>query len=225
MRKYDKENLAIVVFSCDAYSDLWDNFFDCFNQFWPDNKFQIYLVNNNKLYDRFGVNVINAGDGDWSTRCRIALNSIESKYFLLFLEDYFICEKVDSFEIDKVFEYVITNNVHYYQVDRIDKEDYPNWPFYDHKDFLFNIPKTRNYWVDTSVSVWDKLFFLQLLGSENYSAWRFELDRNVDTKYPQRYSDKICLFDSRSLISVCMMVTQGKYHPKSLNLIEKNIKK
>jgi hypothetical protein len=219
------KDLAILVFSCDAYNDLWDDFFDCFQHFWPDNKYNYYLVNNFKSYDRKGVNVLNAGSGDWSSRAKYALENVSSNYVLTFLDDYYIYEKVNSNEIDKVFNYVIANNVHYYQVDMTDKEDYVNWVSYNQKDFLYDIPKTRNYWVDTSVSIWDKNFLMQLLGNEDYSAWKFELDRNIDTKYPERYSDKICLFDCRSLITICMMVTQGKYHPKALVLIEEKYKK
>jgi hypothetical protein len=220
----DKE-LVIIIFSCDAYSDLWDDFFDCFQNFWPDNKYECYLVNNFKKYDRKGVTVLNAGSGDWSSRARYALDFVSAKYVLTFLDDYYLCEKVDNYEINNALRYVVANDVNYYQVDMTDKEDYVEWSSYDHKEFLFDIPKTRNYWVDTSVSIWDKSFFLQLLGSEDYSAWKFELDRNIDAMYPEKFSEKICLFDSRSLITICMMVTQGKYHPKALKLVEKKYRK
>jgi hypothetical protein len=217
--------LSIIIFSCDDYSDLWDNFFECFENFWPDNNYQCYLVNNFKSYDRSGVTVLNAGSGDWSSRAKYALDMVPSKYVLTFLEDYYLCDYVHSNDIVKALDYVIDNKVHYYQIDMTDKEDYANWLPYDNKDFIFDIPKTRNYWVDTSVSIWDKCFFLELLGDEDYSAWKFELDRNIDAKYPDRYLDRICLFDCRSLVTICMMVNQGKYHPKSLKIIESNFKK
>jgi hypothetical protein len=219
------KKLSILIFSCDAYSDLWDNFFDCFEKFWHNNNYQCYLVNNFKNYERSGVNVLNAGSGDWSSRAKYALENVPSKYVLTFLEDYYLCDLVTSNEICNVVDYVINNKVDYYQLDKTDKEDYFRWLTHDQKDYLFEIPKTRNYWVDTSVSIWDKSFFLELLGNEDYSAWKFELDRNIDAKYPKRYSDKICLFDCRSLITVRMMVTQGKYDPDSLKLIELKYKK
>ena len=219
------DKLSILIFSCDLYSDLWDNFFDCFDKFWPNNNYQIYLVNNFKSYDKPGVKVLNAGSGDWSTRARYAFNNIPSKYVLTFLEDYYLCDYVDNDEIDLVLNYIISKNISYYQVDKIDKEDHANWNNYDEKSYLFDIPKTRNYWVDTSVSIWDKNFFLELLGTEDYSAWKFELDRNIETKNPKKYADKICLFDNRSLITICMMVIGGKYYPDSYKFLEKKYKK
>ena len=86
---------------------------------------------------------------------------------------------------------------------------------------LYTIPKTRDYWVDTSISIWNKNFMLELLGKEDYSAWKFELDRSRDTKYPERYKNKICVLDSRNLISMSPMVIQGKFYPKSIKLMEK----
>jgi len=219
------DKLAIIIYSCDNYSDLWDNFFDCFEKFWPDNQYQCYLVNNFKDYDRSNIIVLNAGSGDWSSRAKYALDKVPSQYVLTFLEDYYICDYVNASEIEKVLDYVIEKNIKYYQVDLTDKEDYGNWLPYDQKDYLFDIPKTRNYWVDLSVSIWDKSFLLELLGNEDYSAWKFELDRNIDTKYPERFSNKICLFDCRSLITICMMVNQGKYDPRALKLMEFKFKK
>lgn len=217
--------LSIIVFSCDSYSDLWDNFFDCFDKFWPDNIYKLYLVNNYKNYDRSGVTVLNAGSGDWSSRARFALENVPSKYVLTFLDDYYLCDFIDTNEIGKVLNYINSKKISYYQVDMTDKEDYANWISFDNKSYIFEIPKTRNYWVDTSVSFWDKYFLLELLGKEDYSAWKFELDRNFDTRFPDKYADKICLFDSRSLITICMMVIQGKYYPDSLRFMEKKYKK
>ncbi len=214
------KKLAVIVFSCDAYSDLWDNFFNCFEKFWHDNNCDCYLVNNFKEYKRPGVIVLNAGGGDWSSRAKFALESVPCKHVLTFLDDYYLYDHVSTVEIGKVVEYVISNNISYYQLDMTDKEDYFSWRSYDQKDYLFEIPKNRRYWVDTSVSIWDKAFFLELLGDEDYSAWKFELDRNIDALSPEKYSGKICLFDCRSLINARMMVTQGKYDPYSLKLIE-----
>jgi hypothetical protein len=219
------KKLSILIFSCDAYSDLWDNFFDCFEKFWRDNNYQCYLVNNFKKYQRSGVIVLNAGSGDWSSRAKFALDTVPSKYVLAFLEDYYLCDYVANSQVSDVVDYVIGNNVNYYQLDKTDKEDYFRWKIHDKKNYLFEIPKNRNYWVDTSVAIWEKSFFLQLLGDEDYSAWKFELDRNADAKHPERYADKSCLFDCRSLITVRMMVTQGKYDPDSLKLMASKFKK
>jgi len=213
----DKNKLSLVVFSCDAYSDLWEDFFHFMNIYWTDNSYDCYLVNNKKQFEAKGVKVINAGEGDWSSRARIALKLIKTPYVMTFLEDYFISEKIDNIKIEDALSYVEHERIDYYQLVLAAKEDYLKWSNYKDVKFLYNIPKTRNYWVDTSISIWNKDFMLELLGTEDYSAWKFELDRNEDAKHPERYKDKICVIDSRCLVTMCPMVIQGKYYPKSIN--------
>lgn len=218
--------LSIVVFSCDAYSDLWDGFFDCLTYYWPDCHYECYLINNHKKYDRKGINVINAGEYDWGSRARVSLEMINTKYVLTFLEDYFVCKNIDNNRIIEVLEYVISESVDYYQLDVTDKEDYYRWKNFK-ENFLYDIPKNRNYWVDTSIAIWNKSFFLDLLGDKDCSAWEFELARNQETLIPEKHKDRICLFDSRLLVSMCPMVIQGKYYPvalKKMKQIGHNIK-
>tara|TARA_B110000027_G_C16108173_1_gene296332 strand:- start:1363 stop:2190 length:828 start_codon:yes stop_codon:yes gene_type:complete len=217
----NKKKLSIIVFSCDAYSDLWEDFFRFMDINWENKPYECYLVNNNKYFEAKGVKVINAGNGDWSTRARIALEEITTPHVMTFLEDYFISEKIDQAMIEKALSYVESESIDYYQLCTAAKEDYPKWTHFNDKKYLYTIPKTQDYWVDTSISIWNKNFMLELLGKEDYSAWKFELDRCRDTKYPERYKNKICVLDSRNLISMSPMVIQGKFYPKSIKLMEK----
>lgn len=212
----NSNKMSLVVFSCDAYSDLWDGFFKFMDIYWPLKSFDCFLVNNNKEYKRDGVKVINAGDGDWSTRTKIALEHITTPYVMPFLEDYFISEIINNTNIEDALRYVEDERINYYQLIITGKEDYSDWTHYKDRKYLYNIPKTRNYWVDTSISIWDKDFFLELLGKDEYSAWKFELDRNEEAKHPEKYANKTCVIDSRWLISMCPMVIQGKYYPVSI---------
>ena len=43
-KNYIKNKFAILIVSCDKYSDLWDPFFKLFFKFWPDCPFNIYLL-------------------------------------------------------------------------------------------------------------------------------------------------------------------------------------
>ena len=122
-----KKKMSIVVFSCDAYSDLWDGFFKFMDIHWPLRSFDCFLVNNNKEYKRDGVKVINAGDGDWSTRTRLALEQITTPFVMPFLEDYFISEIIDNTKIEDVLRYVEDERIEYYQLISTGKEDYSDW--------------------------------------------------------------------------------------------------
>ena len=215
------KRMSVVVLSCDAYSDLWEDFFRFVHIYWKDIPYDFFLVSNNKDFKAKGVKVIKAGDSNWSTRARIALEQITTPFVMIFLEDYYLSEKVENIKIEKVISYIESERIDYYQLNIAAKEDYPKWSNYKEEKYLYNIPKTRNYWVDTSVSIWNKNFLLELLGKEDYSAWKFELDRNEDSKHPERYEDNICVLDSRCLISTCPMVIQGKLYPESIRYMER----
>lgn len=47
--------LAILVLSCDKYSDLWDDFFNLKDKFWPECPYSCYLATDTKEYNREGV--------------------------------------------------------------------------------------------------------------------------------------------------------------------------
>ena len=40
--------LAILMLSCDKYSDLWDDFFNLKERFWPDCPYHCYLATDTK---------------------------------------------------------------------------------------------------------------------------------------------------------------------------------
>ena len=213
--------MSIVVFSCDAYSDLWENFFRFMDIYWKDKSYECYLVNNRKHFEVRNVKVINAGDGDWSTRARIALEQIETQYVMTFLEDYFLSEKIDNVKFEETLSYIESEKIDYYKLEITAVKNYSKWSHYKDKSYLYNIPKTQYYGIDTAISIWNKNFMLELLGTENYSAWKFELDRNEDAKHSERYMDKICVLDSRCLITMCPMVIQGEYFPMSIKHMQK----
>jgi hypothetical protein len=40
------DNLAVIVVSCDLYSDVWKPFFTLFFKYWNDCPFPVYLTSN-----------------------------------------------------------------------------------------------------------------------------------------------------------------------------------
>ena len=67
MQKKTNSNLAVLVISCDAYSDLWSPFFKLYFRYWSDNKFDTFLLSNFKKYSDSRVGSIIVGeDKSWS---------------------------------------------------------------------------------------------------------------------------------------------------------------
>ena len=98
--KYTKNtynNFAILVLSCDKYSDLWNPFFSQFHKFWPQCPFNVYLGSNTKKFRHTDVRTILSGPGiDWSSDLLKILGSIKEEYVFVWMEDLFLVDTVDT---------------------------------------------------------------------------------------------------------------------------------
>ena len=47
----DCNSVSILINSCDAYEDIWEPFFRCFSENWPDCPYPIYLNTETKEYN------------------------------------------------------------------------------------------------------------------------------------------------------------------------------
>jgi len=108
------ESVAFVVVSCDRYADLWDPFFHCLDKYWSDCPYSVYLVTNHKDYDRPGVTVIKVGDDrSYSDNLRTAVSQLKESWVILWLEDVFISQPVDTRGLQIIIEAAQSINVGY----------------------------------------------------------------------------------------------------------------
>ena len=97
--------LAIIVVSCDKYSDLWDIFFQCFFKYWPDCPYKLYLGSNFLVYPDERVNNILVGeDIDYSSSLKIMLSEVDEDFVLPMVEDFFISKRIDSENFENYFQ-------------------------------------------------------------------------------------------------------------------------
>ncbi|MEG1061752.1 MAG: hypothetical protein RSD08_04850 [Oscillospiraceae bacterium] len=96
---------TVLVCSCDAYEDTWYPFFKIFKAEWPNCPFKIILNTECKKYEYEGLdirtlNLYQQGDSvSWGQRMIDHLNSIESEFVLVMLDDFFLCRPVDEEKI------------------------------------------------------------------------------------------------------------------------------
>lgn len=203
-------DLAILVVSYDGYSDLWDDFFNLLKANWPDRHFPTYLANNIKKPNYPGVRVINCGeDAQWSKRTTIALEQIKEPYVCLLLEDYFIGDKVNNRFILDAIELMKQDQISYYKLNSFSKIRTKK---YKHYNNIQLIPSGLEYGVSLQAAIWDKKFLIKLLGKENYSAWKFEHDRNRE-----KLDSELFVFDNRNILNICHGVAKGKYLPSAIS--------
>ncbi len=105
--------MAVVMCSCDAYEDLWYPFFECFDRFWGDIPYNVYLNTEKKQYDdsgnSFKVTTLNLeksprGGVPWGKRFLKVLDRIEEEYVFLVLDDFFLCDKVDNAYLEQIMD-------------------------------------------------------------------------------------------------------------------------
>lgn len=98
-------SIAFVIVSCDRYADLWDPFFYFFKRNWPDCPYKVYLITNNMDFKIDDVEIIKVGeDRSYSDNLSVALSYIREPWAILWLEDVFISEKVDTTRIEKMIK-------------------------------------------------------------------------------------------------------------------------
>lgn len=165
---FKPSTVAVLVVSCDNYSDLWDPFFNLFKRFWSDCPFKIYLLNNHKSLDVPGVTTISVGDDvSWSDNLLQGLQQIPEEYILLWIDDLFLLDKVKTDELLNVcskFAEIGGNQI------RLKSTIQPNKPFNE----LFGLASVGTiYRTSTVMSLWRKEVLKDLL-KPGENAWQFE---------------------------------------------------
>lgn len=211
--------LTLLLVSYDGYGDMWPAFFKCKEKFWPDCPYPLVLANNVKPFEAKNIRVINCGnDAQWSTRTRLALQSIESKYVLFLLEDLFMLDQVRTEDIQGAVELMEKDNLDYYKIMTFSKIRTRN---YKGIDYLHEIPASWPYGISLQAAIWNREYFLNMVGKEDYNPWVFEVDRLQEEQESADPERVVGVFDDRNILNICHMVVQGKYLPESVSRIEK----
>lgn len=174
---------AVLVVSCDKYSDLWRPFFELFWRFWPDCPFSIYLLSNNKIEEFPNVTNIAVGeDKSWSDNVLLALDKISEDYIIMHLEDLFFYEKIDNKGVVELVDWSVSANVDYMRFN-------PNpGPDKKHNELVGVVSKGSEYRTSTVMSLWRKDVLRDLL-KPGESAWDFEIiGSSRSDKYDGFYS-------------------------------------
>jgi len=209
-------NLAILVISCDNYSDLWGPFFTSLTKYWPDVPFKIYLGTNYKDFSYPGVEVIKAGnDISWADNVRTFLSEIAEDFVLLFLDDIFICDVVNTERIVSLYEFALRENVDVLKLILPRRTRH-----YKKEKQIFYMNPLYEYCIDTSISIWRKSMLLSFL-KPGYSAWDFEVINSEEIRRKGQYPG-LFLTVNKDQFSYINGVIQKKWVPSSLKQLQKN---
>jgi hypothetical protein len=168
-------DIAVVISSCDKYSDLWKPFFTLFFRYWSDCPFHVYLIANHLRYADPRVTIINTGDDhDWSSSFRKAIRNIPTRYLIMLLDDYFLFAEVNTDKVIEYAQYVMAKNAAFLQLYSIILHAEPS----DNHPEIGPRGKGSLYRISTQPAIWDKQAVDMLL-QDGESIWEFETKGTV----------------------------------------------
>ena len=213
MTNYDlvSSKVALVVISCDNYSDLWKPFFKCLNKFWPDCPFKVYLMSNQKECDESNVvGILTHDDPSWSDSVIKGISQIKEEYIFMYLDDLFLTKTVDTPQLMKVIKWGIENDINYLRTFLMTN----NKPDKACNELVGELSKNAIYRASTVMPIWKKSVLLDLL-KEGESAWQFEIHGTVRAdKYDKFYATWF------NYLNICNTVIKGKWRRAAVREIQ-----
>lgn len=165
----NRRQVALLVASCDAYSDLWPAFFSHLRRFWPQCTLKTYLLSNTVRANLRGVQeLLIHPDESWSGSLREALRRIGEDYVFLFLDDLFLVGPVRTPAVNQVLEWAVQTGANYVRLTPAPRPDRP------HDALVGVISPGAIYRASTVLSLWKKEVLMALL-VPGESAWAFEV--------------------------------------------------
>ena len=166
-------SLAVVIISCDNYSDLWTPFIYQFKRYWADCPYPIYLTSNHKVVAYPGIWNLPVGDDlSWSGNLLKALEAVDEEFVLMFIEDLFLVAPVQRERLEAVMAWAAEARPNHVRLNRTEPATRP------HNALVGEIEPGAPYRTSTVLSLWNKQALLSLLkAGEN--AWQFEFQGSV----------------------------------------------
>lgn len=219
-----ENQLAILVLSCDKYSDIWNPFFSMFFKFWSDCNYPIYLCSDSLSYDHPRVKSINPGENlEWSARLEWALKQVPETNILFLLEDYILLKPVQNDRIEYCLNVLKETKAGYL---RLISYPLPDAPLLNYPGIGIVNPGSP-YRNNTQAAIWKKETLLSLLDpTEN--VWDFELKgTHRSDSLPEPF---LCVekgefppYKGKYPYSYfCTAVVRGEWVRKAVKLIRKN---
>lgn len=170
-------SFAILVPSCDRYSDLWEGFVSTLRARWHPVAADIFVVSNFKPCEVPGTTAICVGeDVTWSANLLKVLHQIPHDYVLMFLEDLFLKSDIDSVRVQTLINRCIDNGWDYL---RLNPTPGPAAPV---TDGVGPVPPGDFYRTSTVLSLWRRSALLSVLRPDE-SAWDFEVYGSARTDH------------------------------------------
>jgi len=163
-------DLAIVVLSCDKYRDLWAPFFHCFQRFWPDCPFPVYLFANQQRFEGAPgiVTVLSGEDRDWSSSIKTCLQQLREEYVLVLFDDVFLSRQIGPEQLAPLLGWLAREKPSYLRFRDVPRPD-------ERVNSEIGRYRESTLYRTAVFAIWRRETFLALL-TPGESAWQFEFN-------------------------------------------------
>lgn len=200
------QSIAVLVLSCDKYSDVWPAFFKCFRDNFPTRDWPIYLGSNTRECSESGVVTILSGrDDDWSSSYKRILEQIPHKRLFVILEDLFLSSRIDEDVLAALVNFMVEKNANHIRYWGRPAPDRPT-----DNPLIGESTKGAPY-RSTVCGFWDRDYLLNLL-IEGESPWNFEILGSYRTSYSDGFyatTSPLCEYQN--------MIEKGRWIPASVD--------
>ena len=105
----------MLIMSCDGFSDLWSGHIKQLQKHWPDHGMRTVIVTDRETDVSFpGVEILPVCNvPEWTDRLKIALDTVETEYVFVTLDDYFLIKDVNSANMSAMLQMMATEKLDY----------------------------------------------------------------------------------------------------------------
>jgi NAD dependent epimerase/dehydratase family len=201
---------AVVIASCDAYSETWKPYEILLEKFWPECPFRVYLMSNEAVFSSPRMtNILVGTDASWSSNLAVVLAKIPEEYVILMVDDCFFTRAVPSARIVEILQWTEVsgaNCVHLFGRPR---------PAVQTTSLVGPLPPGTYYRVSAVSALWRKTILLSIL-APGETAWDFEIRGSVRSDAFDGFYSTL-----RPCFSFINGIIKGKWHPRSLAALRK----
>lgn len=215
------EITPLLVVSCDGYADAWPFFFDLLDVYWRDCPFPKVLGSNHLSLERESVTTITIGtDRSWSSNVVKMLDRVEemytgADYVLLFLEDFFLKETVNTARILELVRIARSHEVGCLRLASGEPIALPPSTRLPGLPELGVLGSGEPYRITLQASIW-RISTLRKLLSPGLSPWEFE---QIGTQLSETFDAKLWAVTSPT-INYDHAIEKGKWKPAGLQILK-----
>ena len=207
---HTNNKIAILIISCDKYSDLWEPCVNIFNKTWPDCPYDKYIATNVVEFNYRGFsNILMGEDKSWSFGLKNVLAKLQNQYDYVFtlLEDYYFIEQIDNDYIMSMFDAFVKAGGNFLSLFKLPSRLKP------YNEYFGELENNIPYRQSCVFTLW-KIETLNAILKDEENAWEFE---KIGVVRGFRYEKFFGSFHNYKVINV---VIKGKLVPKDYRILK-----